>query len=80
MLIQLKSNIKIIYICVDIENFIIIKERWFIVKQLLNVVMQKLTFLILMQEIKNKIVKFDEYVKIKILFNDVLNNKNIDNA
>ena len=75
MLIRLKNNIKTIHICVDIENFIIIKKRWFIVEQLSNVAMQKLTFLILMQKVKNKIVKFNEYIKVKILFNNVLNNK-----
>ena len=34
----------------------------------------------LIREIKSKIVKFNEYVKVKILFDDILNNKNIDNA
>ena len=42
--------------------------------------MQKLTFLISMREIKNKIVKFNKYIKVKILFNNVLINKDIDNA
>ena len=42
--------------------------------------MQKLTFSISIRKIKNKIVKFNEYIKVKILFDDVLNNKNIDNA
>ena len=80
MLIRLKNNIKIIYICVDIENFIIIKKRRFIVEQLSNIAMQKLTSLISMRKIKNKIVKFNEYIKTKILFNNVLNNKNINNT
>ena len=80
MSIQLKNNIKIIHICVDIENFIIIKRRRFIVEQLSNIAMQKLTFLISVRKIENKIVKFNEYIKVKILFNNVLNNKNIDNA
>ena len=33
-----------------------------------------------MRKVRSKIVKFNEYIKVKILFNDELNNRNIDNA
>ena len=80
MSVQLKNNIKIIHICVDIKNFIIMKGRRFIVEQLLDVAVQKLTFSMSVREVEGKIVKFDEYIKVKISFDDVLNNKNTDSA
>ena len=73
--IRLKSNKNIVDVCVNFDNFMIINERKFLIQQLSNAIIQKLTFFVLMRKIKNKIIKFDEFVKIKMFFDDILNNK-----
>ena len=77
MSIRLKSNKTSINICVDIDNSIIIKKRKFLVEQLSNVVVHKLSSFVSIREVKDKIIKFDEYVKIQMFFDDVLKSKNI---
>ena len=40
-----------------------------------NVIVHKLIFFVSIKEIKNKIVKFDEFVKTKMFFDDIIDNK-----
>ena len=72
---RLKSNKNIIDVCINFDNFIIMNNKKFFVQQLSNAIIQKLTFFVLMRKVKNKIIKFDEFVKIKMFFDDILNSK-----
>ena len=76
MSMRLKNNQTIINICVDIDNLIIMKERDFFTQLLSNVSVQKLVFFVSVRDVNDKIIKFDEYMKIKMFFDDVLNSKN----
>ena len=73
--IRLKSNKNIVDVCVNFDNFMIMNKRKFLTQQLSNAIIQKLTFFVSMRKVKNKIIKFDEFVKIKMFFDDTLNNK-----
>ena len=50
------------------------------IKQLLNIFIQKLVSLISIRKIKNNIIKSNEFIKTKIFFNNILINKNINNT
>ena len=73
--VRLKSNKNIVDVCVNFDNFIIMNERKFLIQQLSNAIIQKLTFFVSVRKIKNKIIKFDEFVKTKMFFDDTLNSK-----
>ena len=62
----------------NFDNFITINDKKFFIQQLSNAIIQKLTFFVLMRKIKNKIIKFDEFVKTKMFFDDIINNKAIN--
>ena len=72
---RLKNNKNIIDVCVNSNNFMTMNDKRFFVQQLSNAIIQKLTFFVSMQEVKDKIIKFDEFVKAKMFFDDTLNNK-----
>ena len=72
---RLKDNKDIIDACVNSDNLITMNGRKFLVQQLSNAIIQKLTSFVSVRRVKNKIIKFDEFVKARMFFDDTLNSK-----
>ena len=70
---QLKDSIKL-NICVDFDNLIFMIDRLFLRNMLSNHFIQRIIIVILMREINDNVIKNDEFVIIKIVFESV-NNK-----
>ena len=49
------------------------RDRQFLLKHFSNVIIDKMTSLILIREVDDKIVKIDEFIIIKLYFDDELN-------
>ena len=59
-------------ICVNFNNLVFIIEREFLDKLLLNYLIQKIAFAIFVCRISEKIVKSNEFIVIKLFFNNVV--------
>ena len=66
------SNFEIVDICVDIDCSIIMIKRQFVREHLFDVSIQKMTSFVSIRDIKRKIVKIDEFVIVKLYFDDTL--------
>ena len=78
--VRLGSNTKTIHICVDTGNPITMGGRRFIAEQLPDAAVQKLASPVPVRGVGGKVVKSDEYVRAKMSFDGVLNNKDIGSA
>ena len=70
--IKLNNNIEDIKICIDIDCFVIMIDRKFLTQLLLDVSMQKLASFISVRNVRDKIVKSDEYMLVNMFFDDLL--------
>ena len=66
------SNFDIVDICVDIDCSIIMTKRQFVREYLFDVSIQKMTSIVSIRDVNEKIVKIDEFVIIKLYFNKML--------
>lgn len=60
-------------VCVDLKCSISMSDREFLRKLLLHISIQKITSSILIREIDEKIIKIDDYMIVKLIFHDKLN-------
>lgn len=61
-------------VCVNLKRPININNREFLHKLLSHISIQKITFLISIREIDEKIIKINDYMIIKLTFHDKLKN------
>ena len=66
------SNFEIVDICDDIDCSIIITKRQFVREYLFDVSIQKMTSFVSIRDVKKKIVKINEFVIVKLYFDDTL--------
>ena len=59
-------------VCVDFDNFVFMIDCEFLRKLLSNYLIQKMIFVVLVRETNDKIVKSNEFVIIKLFFDDVV--------
>ena len=70
--VKLNNNIENIKICIDIDCLVTMIDRKFLTQLLLDVSMQKLASSIFMRDVRDKIVKSDEYMLVSMFFDDLL--------
>ena len=75
IIVKLNNNTKNIKICIDIDCSVTMIDRKFFTQLLFNVSVQKLTSFIFVRDVKDKIVKSDEYMFVNMSFDDLLKSK-----
>ena len=70
--VKLNSNTEDTKICIDTDCFVTMTDRKFLTQLLSNVFVQKLASSISVRDVRDKIVKSDEYMLISMSFDDLL--------
>ena len=69
--VKLNNNVENIKICIDIDCFVTMIDRKFFTQLLLDVSMQKLVSSIFVRDVRNKIVKSNEYIFVNMSFDEM---------
>ena len=69
--VKLNNNVENTKICIDIDCFVIMIDRKFFTQLLLDVSMQKLVSSIFVRDVRNKIVKSNEYIFVNMSFDEM---------